>query len=218
MIAHLSARAGRAAPRSAALALLAAAALGCGGGDGEPDGPVNPPCPIGDLSAATELQIVHLDAPNAVINTQPMQVVPLMQPPQGGWIVLLGARARNIDGCRLRMTAALIDGCNGDIIDLDSRPTLLVTGSDGWGVSTPTTFANLPVCPHPTATRDLNDVQYRMQVVVEDDDGRKATTELTLMPRCPANAPMCNCQCARDYTLGSDCNVQPPPHGSCPLP
>jgi hypothetical protein len=196
-------------------ALLAAGVLGCGG-EGGTDAPVTQPCPIGDMSAPPELEIVHLDAQNAVISTQPMQIVPLMQPPQGGWIVLLGARARNIDGCRLMVTAALIDGCNGEIIDLDRRPTMLVEGSDGWGVSSATTFANLPVCPHPTATRDLNEVPYRMQVVVEDDDGRKATTELTLVPKCPANAPMCNCQCARDYTLGSDCSRPPEPHGSCP--
>jgi hypothetical protein len=215
VIAHLSVRVERRGP--AFLALLAAGALGCGGGSARPDAPpVTQPCPIGDMSAAPELEIVHLDAQNAVINTQPMQTVPLMQPPQGGWIVLLGARARNIDGCRLTLTTALIDGCDGHIIQIDRRPTMLVEGSDGWGLSTATTFGNLPVCPQLTAKRDLNNVPYAMQVALEDDDGRTATAQLDLVPVCPANAPMCNCQCGRDYTIGSDCSAPPIPHGTCP--
>jgi hypothetical protein len=195
-----------------AFAVLATAALGCGG----EDPPQTKPCPIGDMSAAPELQIVHLDAQNTVITTQPMQVVPLLQPPQGGWIVLLGARARNIDGCRLTLTTVLIDGCNGEILDLDQRPTVLVEGSDGWGVSSATTFGNLPVCPHLTAARDQHNAPYRMQVVIEDDDGRKATSELTLVPACPPNTPLCTCQCARDYVIGAECTTPPNPQASCP--
>jgi hypothetical protein len=203
----------RAERRVLALAVaLLVAALGCGGG------PEDPRCPIGDVSAAPELQIVHLDAQNAVINTQPMQLVPLVAPPQGGWIVLLGARARNID-CRLTLTTALVDACNGQIIQIDRRPTMLVEGSDGWGLSLESTFGNLPVCPQLTATRDLHNVPYVMRVVVEDDDGRTAMTELTLSPVCPTNMPLCTCQCARDYVVGSECSAEPPdPHGSCPVP
>ena len=200
------------------IGLLLAALAGCGGGESGSDAHETKPCPIGDMSAPAELQIVHLDAQNTVINTQPMQIVPLMQPPQGGWIVLLGARARNIDGCRLTLTTALIDACNDQIVQIDRRPTLLVKGSDGWGVSSATTFGNLPVCPQLTASRDQHDVPYIMQVVVEDDDGRKATAQLTLVPACPANTPLCTCQCGRDYVIGSECGAGPfDPHGTCPM-
>jgi hypothetical protein len=193
--------------------------FGCGG-ESRSDAPEAQHCPIGDMAAPAELEIVHLDARNAVINTQPMQTVPLLAPPQGGWIVLLGARARNIDGCRVKLTTALIDACNNEIIQVDQRPTLLEKTSDGWGVSSATTFGNLPVCPQLTATRDLHDVPYIMQVTLEDDDGRKATAKITVVPVCPENTPLCTCQCARDYVVGSDCGAAPAdagvPHGSCP--
>lgn len=190
---------------------------GCSGnhGAGADAGPR--PCPIGDLSAPAELEIVHLDASNTVIQTQPMAQVPLLPPPQGGWIVLLGARARNIDGCQLTLTTALVDGCDQQIIQVDKRPTRLEPGADGWGTSTVTTFGNLPVCPELTAKRDLHDVPYNVTVVVEDTGGHKATATLAVVPTCPAGDAVCMCQCDRDYVIGSSCTPPPPGgHGTCP--
>lgn len=175
------------------------------------------PCPIGDLSAPAELQIVHLDASNAVHQTQAMAQVPLLPPPQGGWIVLLGARARNIDGCQVTLTTALVDGCDQQILQIDKRPTRLEPGADGWGTSAVTTFGNLPVCPQLTAKRDLHDVPYSVMVVVEDTGGHKASATLAIVPTCPPGDALCMCQCDRDYVIGSSCS--PPPtggHGTCP--
>ena len=198
------------------VALAGAIALGCGGGEPHPDASETQPCPIGDLGAPAELEIVHLDAQNTVVESTAMMAVPLIQPPQGGWIVLLGARARNIDGCRISLTTALIDPCNDEILKIDQRPTKLIVGSDGWGVSSVTAFSNLEVCPHIASTRDLDDVPYILRVRIEDDEGRKAQTEITLVPTCPAGMAMCNCQCARDYVVGSQCGPMPP-HDSCDL-
>lgn len=196
--------------------LAAVLALGCGGGGGEPrpDASEAPLCPIGDLAAPAELEIVHLDAQNTVVESTAMAAIPLGQPPQGGWAVQLGARARNIDGCRINLTTALVDPCNGEILKIDQRPTRLIEGSDGWGVSSVSAFSELEVCPHATSTRDLHDVPYLVRVRIEDDEGRKAQTEITLVPTCPAGAAMCNCQCARDYVVGSQCGPTPP-HDSC---
>jgi hypothetical protein len=204
----------------ALIAVLAGAiaAAACGG-DSPRDAPEAERCPIGDLSAPAEVEIVHLDAQNAVIKTQAMASVPLQAPPQGGWIALLGARARNIDGCRLTLKTVLVDACNDQILQLDIRPTKLVAGSDGWGVSSLTTFGNLAVCPQLTATRDLHDVPYVVQVILEDGDGKKAQAQLTVVPVCPDSTPLCTCQCARDYVIGSECATAPTdagvPHASC---
>jgi hypothetical protein len=201
--------------RFQAVALAGAIALGCTGAEPPPpDALEAQPCPIGDLAAPAELEIVHLDAQNTVIASTAMATVPLIQPPQGGWIVLLGARARNIDGCRISLTTALVDPCNGEILKIDQRPTRLIAGSDGWGVSSVTGFSNLEVCPHITSVRDLDDVPYILRVRIEDDQGRAAQTEITLVPTCPAGIAMCNCQCARDYVVGSQCEPAPP-HDSC---
>jgi hypothetical protein len=198
---------------AASLLLLA----GCGGKHdaGSDAGPKS--CPIGDLTAPAELEIVHLDASNTVIQTQSMAQVPLLPPPQGGFIVLLGARARNIDGCQVTLTTALVDDCDQQPLQIDRRPTRLEPGADGWGTSTVTTFGNLPVCPDLTAKRDLHDVPYDIKVVVEDTSGHKASATLTVVPTCQPGDALCMCQCDRDYVIGSSCN--PPPaggHGTCP--
>jgi hypothetical protein len=185
--------------RALAVAVLV---IGCGG-DPKPQ----PPCPIGDQSAPAELQIVNLEADEATVSmTQAMAKVPLVPPPQGGWIVLLGARARNLDGCGLALTTALVDACDGQILQIDKRPTHLELGADGWGVSSLTTFGNLPVCPQLTATRDLHDVPYTVNVVVEDIHHKKASASLTIIPTCGTDPSRCACECARDYVVGSACN------------
>lgn len=197
------------------VAVAGVLALGCGGGEPQPDASEAQPCPIGDLAAPVELEIVHLDARNTVVESTAMAAIPLSQPPQGGWAVQLGARARNIDGCRINLTTALVDPCNGEILKIDQRPTRLIEGNDGWGVSAVSAFSELEVCPHATSTRDLHDVPYILRMRIEDDDGRKAQTEITLVPTCQAGMAMCNCQCARDYVVGSQCEPTTPPHDSC---
>ncbi len=205
----------RLAAAAASLLLLA----GCGGKHEEGADAGAKSCPIGDLGAPAELEIVHLDASNTVIQTQAMAEVPLLPPQQGGWVVLLGARARNIDGCQATLTTALVDDCDQQIIKVDQRPTQLELGADGWGTSTVTTFSNLQVCPEVTAKRDLHDVPYDVTVMIEDSGGKKASATLTVVPICPPGNALCMCQCDHDYIVGSSCS--PPPaggHGTCPPP
>ena len=207
-------KATRARLPGATLALV----IGCGGGgSATPDAPEALPCPIGDLSAPAEMQIVHLDENNAVIETAAMQPVPLIAPPQGGWIVLLGVRARNID-CRPVLTTALIDTCDNQILNIDRRSTQLDVGADGWGVSSVTSFGNLPVCPQLTAARDLTSVPYTVTVAIEDGAGQTATTSLTVVPSCQDGTSRCACECSHDYVLGGDCPATPTPHTTCPTP
>ncbi len=213
-----SARRGPARRRRVPCAVLAAGvlAIGCGS-DAKPDAHLDLHCPIGDLSAPAEIQIVHQDASSSVIATQPMAAVPLIAPPQGGWIVLLGVRAKNIDGCDTNLTTALVDACDGQILQVDRRPTQLDLGTDGWGQSSINMFGNLPVCPQLTAARDLDNVPYLITVSIEDDGGQKATASLTVVPTCPADAgSRCPCECDRDYVVGNACPAVPTPHGTCP--
>ncbi len=196
-------------------ALATALLIGCGGGgSATPDARVAVPCPIGDLSAPAEMEIVHLDEHGTVIETQPMQAVPLIAPPQGGWIVLLGVRARNID-CRPALITALIDACDNQPLNVDRRPTQLNVGSDGWGVSSLTSFGNLPVCPQLTAARDLYGVPYTVTVAIEDASGQSATSSLTVVPTCLDGNPRCSCECNHDYVVGASCTAPQTPHTTC---
>ncbi len=201
----------RGTPRGVGAALGAAVLLiGCGS---DPKPVMR--CPIGDISAPAELQIVHQDANFSVVETQPMAEVPLIAPPQGGWILLLGVRAKNIDGCQANLTAALVDPCDNQILQFDGRPTHLDMGADGWGVSSLTTFSNLPVCPQFTTSRDLDNVPYMITVIIEDADGQKATASLTVVPTCSPDSPLCFCECDRDYVMGSQCPATSVPHATC---
>jgi len=188
------------------LLFCAVLASGCSGDDGPPP----KSCPIGDLTAAAELQIVNLGADLTTISTtQDSDKVPLVAPPQGGWIVLIGARARNLDGCQVTLTTALVDACDGTILNLDVRPTVLDAGADGWGTSSVTTFGNLPVCPTLTSTRDLNGQPYIVQVAIEDVNGQKASTSMTIVPTCGSDPSRCSCECAQDYQTGQVCTTPP---------
>ncbi|HVK89198.1 MAG TPA: hypothetical protein VM513_33985 [Kofleriaceae bacterium] len=189
---------------AAALALVLV--TGCsdgGGGDAPVDALVR--CPLGDPAAAPEMEIVHLDADLTVVETMPDAEVPLIVPPQGGWILMLGVRATNIDGCQLNLTTSFRDVDDPAIIKLDQRPAKLEPTSDGWGISTPSTVGNLPICPQVTALRDLYDQPYVVTVAIEDIDGKRASRDLTIIPTCPAGDPRCTCECDRDYVLGGPC-------------
>lgn len=177
-------------------------------------------CPLGDMSAPAELEIVHLDASSNVVVTQPDTQIPLLPPPQGGWIVLLGARATNIDACRVTLTTSFRDACGTSVIGLDRRPTQLDDTGDGWGRTSINAYGNLPICPQAAVTRDLHDVPYDMTVELEDSDGKHASKTIRLTPVCPDPDPsgLCLCQCDHNYVLGGAC----PPGGadagvtSCP--
>jgi hypothetical protein len=195
-------------------AFISALLIGCGGGGSAADAPPAG-CPIGDVSAPAEMQIVHLDENNNVIVTQAMQTVPLIAPPQGGWITLLGVRARNLDGCQVVLTTALVDACDQQVIVIDQRPTVLEMDADGWGVSTVTSFSNLPVCPQLTAARDLTDVPYTIKVSVKDANGQMASSEISVVPTCQDGTSRCACECNQDYVLGADCPAVPTPHTTC---
>lgn len=185
---------------------LCAVLGGCGGGGGS----TQKSCPIGDLTQPAQLEIVNLGADQATVNqTQASAKVPLIPPPQGGWIMLIGARAKNVDGCQLTLTTALLDACDGTILQLDRRPTVLEEGSDGWGTSSLTTYGNLPVCPTLTATRDLHEQPYVVQVVIEDVNGQKASKSITVVPTCGDEPSRCTCECAFDYKTGQSCDMPP---------
>lgn len=199
-------------------ALAALAALGCGGasdgpGDGggrdrdDGDGPDPFACAprIGDLTAPIELVPISAAGPDGTVLTDGA-VVPMIAPPQGGIILLVGVRARNVNGCAVQLTAALRDPGTNQVVGLESRPAQLRVGVDGWGVPVEAHFfsmANLAVCPAAGATRDVVDQPWRLELSV-DDDGRQATTAVTIVPSCAGVDPAwdCPCQCAADYQPG----------------
>lgn len=187
--------------RLATLTLVFSAA--CSGGSGSPDAPPAA-CTIGDPNGAPMLEITHLDAAFTMSPTPEGSTIPLVFPPQGGWILLLGARATNIDGCHLNITTSIKDAGGTAVLSLDRRPTHLDDQGDGWGLTALTTYGNLAVCPQAAPTRNLHDQPYEVTVELEADDGKHAAKTVTVTPVCPDPDPtgLCLCQCDKDYVLG----------------
>jgi hypothetical protein len=189
------------------IALLFAA---CSGHDATPDAAV--PCPIGDPTQPAQLEIMNLDENLQPVMTTSGLRVPLIEPEQGGFVAYFGARATNIDGCRLTITTSYRDLCGPTIISLDKRPSHLDAAGDGWGTMPPLKFGNLPFCPEVGAPHDSHDVPYEVTVTLEDPNGQKASASVVAEPYCLSPDPtgICLCTCDHNYVLGGSC----PPAGA----
>lgn len=169
-------------------------------------------CPIGDMSKDIELEIIHRKVGGGVATTMADGEVPLILPPQGGKVMLVGVRARNVDGCPLTVTSSLRDQCTGELIALEKRPVLLEL-VNGWGEPQQpnelNNYSNLPACPRQGLRRQVNDEPYELELIVEDKTGRKASKKLMIVPTCaePVNEMQCRCECTTDYATAPSCDL-----------
>jgi hypothetical protein len=202
-----------------ALTFLAVTALavGCGGDDAPPI-----ECTIGDPTQPIELELLTHDGGQTIAGLQtPMTAVPLVFPDQGGEVLLIGARARNLDACAATMTTSLRDPCTDEVVTVDVRPVHLDATADGWAEPRPdarSQWANLAVCPNAAATRDLQGQGYVLRVVLATDDGRSAEASIPIVPTCAADDITCLCQCQAGYNLGDECpaDLVPGTPTACP--
>lgn len=208
--------------RSAAI-LCALALLGCKAGDaGDDDVPIDafddgqvdvyepPPCSpvIGDLSQPIEVvPLTVVRHTNQEAELHDGDDLPLIPPFQGGFILLLGGKVRNLDGCNAQVTASLRDPTSGQVVGLEQRPSALLIGDDGWGHPWGTleyTLANVAVCPNFASTRDVQDQPWQVEVRYETPDGRSATVTRAVTPRCEPGDVDCVCMCDADFTGGCE--------------
>lgn len=196
---------------------VTAIAAGCGGDD---DPPVV--CTIGDPTLPIELELLSHSGGGFIERLEsPMTAVPLVYPLQGGEVLLIGARARNLDACSATMTTSLRDPCTDEVMTVDVRPVHLEATADGWAepnADARSQWANLAVCPNAAATRDLQGQSYLLRVVITTDDGRTAEASLPVVPTCPLGDSNCLCQCQAGYNLGDQCPVdlEPGTPTACP--
>lgn len=187
-------------------------------GEGEPE----PPCFIGDSVAEAEIVLVYRTVDGAVAELQDNGEVPLILPPQGGKVTLIGVKAKNVT-CRLLLNANLSNSlCGGGIIGLEGRPVDLELQDDGFGhPAAPETlqnYVNIPVCPAFGSTRDGNDQPYALQLRATEvrregeEVARTHVFNATVTPVCaePDVLDECLCTCDADYILGVDLAEQCP--------
>lgn len=207
--------------------LLAALAGACGShGDDAPvvDGPPRPidaaddaparTCDpvIGDRAQPLEVRPVFVDYRG---QTQPIVggAVGLIPPIQGGYVLMVGLEARNLDGCEASIRGVLRDPATGASVAEEERPTPLLVGADGWGSPAfPQSFttANLSTCPPFTGPppRDIDGNTWRLELVLTETGGRTAMWAGDVVPACRDTEPdptLCPCQCDSDFRFGDPC-------------
>jgi len=171
-------------------------------------------CPagfIGEAGAAPEAQMVFTDGVSPTLRpATDGTVIPLEFPPQGGFVMYVGARVRNLDAC-VEIAGSLRDPTTGNEVGFDSRSTTLARAADGWGEPDARNLANVSnvnACPA-YGPRDVHATPYDLVIRVSDGSGRVATVTQRVTPTCvQANAAQraeCICTCQANYTLGR-CN------------
>src|SRR5262245_31652631 len=89
-------------------------------------------CFVGDPAMPAEIEPVFRDVDNTMKPLAEGGQIPLILPPQGGKVMVVGVRAKNLDGCPLTIATSIRDTCSNSIIALENRPVTLEEGSDGW--------------------------------------------------------------------------------------
>jgi hypothetical protein len=197
-------------PRMRALVLIIVGA--CAGEDGVAE-PV-PSCTdgiVGDLDAPPEVEILVRDADGNARLAEDMEPIDLILPPQGGKVLLVAPRVRNMDACSMRVTATLRDECTNRILGLEARPLRFAPTDDGWAVPVNpqlvSNWSNVPACPSAAAVRDIEGEPYLLTITVEDSDGRTASASRRVVPTCAEaeHLERCLCECDGSYRLGEIC-------------
>jgi len=193
------------------LALVLSAAVGCGRDD---------TCFVGDEGLEPEIEIVYRSVDGRVTDIVSGGEIPLIQPPQGGRVILVSARVRNFNRCNAQITARLIDPCNDVVIAAEVRTVTLI--EDGSGGAVPyqpaelQNYANLLACPAVGAERDVEGEPYVIEISMIDANGRRASAELDVVPVCaePELEDQCKCVCDEEQPCTPDIDGGPPP-GTC---
>jgi hypothetical protein len=193
--------------------LAAACALAfCACGAGPTATPPPTGCFSGDSTAAPAVSLVYQTSDGMLAPVSDGGTLPLIVPPQGGEVLVVGVRALNIDGCPLTMSTSLVVPQSGVVAAFDRRPVTLQPAADGWlepknpaGLAN---FGNLPACPIAGLGQAVDGEPYQLIVAIEDLAGRQGQASATVVPSCDqaATPATCACLCGADYVLGSPCS------------
>ncbi len=182
--------------------------------DGGPDSPLG--CKlayVGDENADMVLEVVTLDPDYKAQPFADGGDASILMPPQGGRVIFVGVRAKNLDPCAVKLAGAVRDPANMNT-RLDTRTINLDLAADGWGESDETdisSFSNVPVCSNTWASTDVFDQTFKLIVSVTDRKGKKGSATLDVVPRCDEEGQTaeCLCICKLGYVTGQSCAPAP---------
>jgi hypothetical protein len=175
-------------------------------------GPMQRECPIGDVTQPAQLEFVHRDVLGQMVLTSSSARVPLFQSDQGGYLVFMSVRAKNLDGCRSSLTISVHEPCDDRSIGQETRAVSLVPGDDGWAApefpTFLTNFGNIPMCPSSGAVRNLHDEPYLVRATIQDLDGQIGTATTSIIPFCHGDQEeRCLCECNSNFVIVGSCDA-----------
>ncbi len=127
--------------------------------------------------------------------------VDIRPPDQGGFVIYVGVRARNVHARGGSVSGALRGLAGGPTLTIEERPAVFVLRADGWAIpeSAFQDQPNLPVCGPVPGPADFDQAAWQAVLAFRDSDGRTATTTVTVQPRCWGWAAAdCECSCQFD--------------------
>lgn len=156
-----------------------------------------PELPECELLSTSDIVLVAEDPNSVISDVNDGSHVMLMQAPQGGHILLVGARVRASTDCQLAATASLRDPTTQRVIGLEQRPLLLDKRADGWAVPEQglNAMPNLAVCPNGVASTSIDGHPFLLEVSLATLDGAPIVTASAMVtPTCADN--FCSSDCA----------------------
>jgi hypothetical protein len=204
--------------------------------DPSPDGGPDPivECFYGDESLDPEGELVFMDENFEMQDLVPAGPIPAILPPQGGKVILVGARVRNMDLCSLQANGGVFDDCQrpARIIGREGRGIAMdVNDAIGFGEprdpDTLNNYVNIPLCPNFSSSRDIDGEPYRVEIRFSDRARRSLVLTADIAPYCAGvpGAPdgvfeQCECECDAEYSFDSVCEDiiidDDRPSGICP--
>lgn len=178
---------------------------------------------VGDPSKPLEFEITYRGNDGLVHALAEGGRVPLVTPPQGGKVLFVGVRARNLSPCGVELVGALRDPTTAKVT-IDGRSGLTLADDGGGWVASDNgaiaNFANISACPNQWASVDIFDKPFSLAVTLTttgptklgDDttiEKRKKEVVITVTPDCDGDtsgATACTCVCKAGYSLGQVCN------------
>lgn len=165
---------------------------------------------FGDAAKPLEIQPVLdvvMGTSAKLIDVNDGDAVDLLPPPQGGFGVFAGARARNLDPCEARVRGRLRDPATHEIVKENARTVDLEPDGSGWlvpvAVSSFANVANIVACPDDIGV-GVVDRPLLLEVILTDRGGRSATVTRMVTARCPQDVchDECQCVCGPNYFAG----------------
>ncbi|MCA9631489.1 MAG: hypothetical protein KC766_27715 [Myxococcales bacterium] len=202
-------------PALSAMLTLASTCGACGPSDvsqGDAGGPAGSDGSSGRLLEVVPMMYVPSEQPVVLIE-EDGAALELWRAPQGGHVLVVGARIRGLDSDTIELRGRLRDEETGAIVQEEARTVITseVPGEPDWRETdrrTESQSTHIPVCPD-YDPKDIEGQSYLLEVEVRElyADESEGSASVNIVPTCmqtdPTELALCHCECKANYTLGS---------------